>query len=377
MINHSQTPSGYHEGYKLSLRKTSAPMPRFETLLASGLIKAVPDPGGIIDYSDQLPPVRDQGQRGSCFSFAWTGVLMWLYKQMGKPLPALSEAYFYSQCKEHDGSPDEDGSDNGTASMVAKNYGSCPESLLPYSALANLASPAFPKTTVAEDQAAAPYKCTGSPAFVLHSSDADRSNAITLIRQALLQYGPMVMGILVYESFMTAVNGSIPVPGSDPNVADNFEGGHDIVLCGHYPANNPTIYIGTKFQNSWGEGWGLEGFGFLAPGYESGYESPTGDPKDREYFLTECVVGVDLGEPAVKPDSVSTGETIVDAQLVKITVGASSLIADGKPVPIDQPAFVTNDTNRLMVPVHAAANQFGRSVSWDEPSQTATFTKVM
>jgi hypothetical protein len=370
MIKHNQTPSGYHNGYRLSLRKNKTPLPRFEALMASGLIKTVSDPGGIIDYSDQLPPVRDQGQRGSCFSFAWTGVLMWLYRQMGKPLPALSEAYFYSQCKEHDGSPNEDGSDNGTASMVAKNYGSCPESVLPYNALANLPSPKFPKTTATEDQAAAPYKCTGSPAFVLHGNDSDRSNAIALIRQALLQYGPMVMGILVYKSFMTATNGVIPIPGAD-GIEDDFEGGHDIVLCGHDPS------LGIKFQNSWGPGWGIRGFGYLSPGYESGYDSPTGNMADKQYFLTECVVGVDLGEPAVKPDGISTGETIVDAQVVKIIVGAPNLIADGKSIALDQPAFVTNDTNRLMVPVHAAANNFGRSVSWDENAQTATFTKVM
>jgi hypothetical protein len=371
MIDHSMAPTGEHNGYKLGLKKNNSILPRFKHLLASGLLQAVPDPGGIIDYSGQLPPVRDQGQRGSCFAFAWTGLLMFLQRQMGKGLPALSEAYFYSKCKGADGSPNEDGSDNGTGSMIAKTYGACLETLLPYSALSSLPSPKFPKTTSAEDQAAAPYKCTGNPTFVLHNNDSTRANAQYLLRQALLQFGPMVMGIDVYESFQPNAKGQIPIPGSDPNAMDAFRGGHDIILCGHDPV------LGFKFENSWGIGWGLNGFAYLMNGWETGSVSPTGNMSDVQYFLSETIVGIDLGEPAVKPDVVATGLTIVDAQVVKITVGASNLVADGKSVALDQPAFVTNDTNRMMVPVHAAANQFGRSVSWDETTQTATFTKIV
>jgi hypothetical protein len=82
-----------------------------------------------------------------------------------------------------------------------------------------------------------------------------------------------------------------------------------------------------------------------------------------------------LALSGVNPIPAPNGK-IVDAQVVKVTVGAYNLIADGVEVPLDQPAFVTPDTNRLVMPVHAVANQFSRSVAWNEVTRTATFTKV-
>ena len=71
-----------------------------------------------------------------------------------------------------------------------------------------------------------------------------------------------------------------------------------------------------------------------------------------------------------------TPDPIVDAKVITIKIGASTMTVDGKSIPLDQPAFVTTDTNRTMLPVHAVANYMSRAVSWNEDTQTVTLTKV-
>ena len=60
-----------------------------------------------IDYREEMPPIRDQGNRGTCVAFATTAVREYLEIRAGADPKHvdLSEQYLYWWCKEHDGIP--------------------------------------------------------------------------------------------------------------------------------------------------------------------------------------------------------------------------------------------------------------------------------
>ena len=67
----------------------------------------------------------------------------------------------------------------------------------------------------------------------------------------------MVFGFAVYESFEdeeVKATGVIPLPG----INERCYGGHATVLCG-YDDDTKCFTV----RNSWGEGWGDRGYGYL------------------------------------------------------------------------------------------------------------------
>lgn len=353
-------PTGEHEGFPLRLQKSKLTGKEFHysPLLQAGFVNAVPDPGGIIDYSLQCPAVDDQKNRGACFAFSGEEMLSYISKAMGiYPVAGLSKAYLYSKCKQFDGSPDMEGSDNKTLARMMRTYGTCLESTLPYSKMLALTEPKFPPTTEVMDKEAQKYAITKT-AFVLSTLDLNRDNSQYLIRQALLQYGPQVIGFYVFESFKPDANGVIPIPGSVPGQADRFLGCHDVLLVGHDPDK------GFKFLNSWGTDWGASGYGYLANSWEKAYWTPAGDG-NKAWFWMESLTALDDGQPAPTPDK--------QPDTVKFVNGQSYYVKNGTKVRMDAAAFL--EGSRLMVPVGWAALAFGYSVSWDSNTGTATFVK--
>jgi len=70
-----------------------------------------------------------------------------------------------------------------------------------------------------------------------------------------------ICGISVYQSFEDATSGIIPMP----KTSEAFLGGHMIYVGGGYDRHKKMF----KFLNSWGEGWGQDGFGWIPFDYLS------------------------------------------------------------------------------------------------------------
>ena len=76
---------------------------------------------------DNMPPVRDQGQRGTCVAFATVA----LREFLNDCREDLSEQFLYWACKQLDGLP-EPGTYIHTAMSALAEYGVCTESIWPY-----------------------------------------------------------------------------------------------------------------------------------------------------------------------------------------------------------------------------------------------------
>lgn len=82
-------------------------------------------------------------------------------------------------------------------------------------------------------------------------------HSLTDIQLALKDNEPVVAGIPVFKGITSAEatkTGIVPLPAAE----EKFIGGHAIVIVGY---DNESKRV--QFANSWGKGWGVQGFGWL------------------------------------------------------------------------------------------------------------------
>jgi C1A family cysteine protease len=202
----------------------------------------------VIDWTRTMSPVKDQGSLGSCVGFALTAMKEFqeVYerqlagKEYGPTTPELSnlsEQYVYWGAKEFD--PDKsEGTSIRYAMQVLQKKGVPTEKFWPYS----------DKTTgqpLAGSEEAAAWAKIGS------------YWRVTTLEEILtaLSKQPVPIGIEVFSEFeYVTSNGLVSLPNSNSRSL----GGHAICLVG-YDDNKKLL----KFKNSWGTGWGDNGYGYL------------------------------------------------------------------------------------------------------------------
>jgi len=87
-----------------------------------------------------------------------------------------------------------------------------------------------------------------------------KESTLAEIKQTLAQGLPIMFGFQVYESIERANDGKIPFPSESERVV----GGHAVLCVGYDDALEIGKYVGAfLIRNSWGEGWGEKGYGWL------------------------------------------------------------------------------------------------------------------
>lgn len=205
-----------------------------------------------------MPPIRDQGQLGSCTAFAWTGALQHLAmkENLNTALVEPSELAFYWQERNLIGSIGNDsGASLGDGARVSMQIGWVAENTWPYD--------------IGKFKDTPPTQPTLDTALVCLSV---YQNFLDL-RSALADGYGVPFGISVYQSFEQATNGHIPIPDHGKEI---LLGGHAIVLVGYDDANS--LFV---FRNSWGVSWGDHGYGYIPYQYvlDSGLASDFWTPR--------------------------------------------------------------------------------------------------
>lgn len=184
-------------------------------------------------------PVLNQMSRGSCVGHAAAVVKTWQELKERQVTIPYSREYIYDKCKTIDGIPDQEGTYPRIAMKVLQKFGACQESLCPYQEKDNQIV-----LTSAMDRDALQGRITRY----------GRVQSINALKSALVDHGPVLIGVPIYNSFFSASNGVIPMPSGDS------VGGHALTIIGWEPG----YYI---FRNSWSESWGNKGNGKLPEEY--------------------------------------------------------------------------------------------------------------
>jgi hypothetical protein len=223
-----------------------------------------------VSLLDQLPPVRDQGGRGTCVAHAVAAVREQLEIAAGGPAHLnLSEQFIYWWCKEHDGIPTVSGTYVAVGMRCLSQLGAPLEQAWPYVSYEQAGH---------EGEGPAPAPAAdGNPAFrTLRTQEFNRAD-IAGIKTCLSEGRAVAFSIPVfdswYDSSATRRWGKITLPIG----GEREDGGHALTLVGYQ--DDPAAPGGGYFlvRNSWQpwayDGVWQEGYGVIPYTYISGHAS--------------------------------------------------------------------------------------------------------
>ena len=200
-----------------------------------------------LDYTDDMPPVRDSGHESSAVGFAAAASLSFqVKKRFGREvIISPRHLYYYARLKGGLPTDQDSGARIQDVVEVLSEQGAVAEEVWPFRAGEFTANP--PE----EIEDAEHFKIT----------EAKRINDITSLKEALQQFGPLIAGIPLFNSSMSAdvmKTGQVPMPGQNEKQA----GGLAICIVG---CDDKRRLL--KFQNAWGTGWGDKGYGYITYEY--------------------------------------------------------------------------------------------------------------
>jgi hypothetical protein len=229
--------------------------PNAKQRFAGFLLGAVKDPQPLpvsADLRDGFGPVTNQTYN-SCVAESLTAAYGFLARKSAKydvKKSGDSRLFLYYQARLADGMQDRDeGSMIGSAAQCLVTTGLCEEQYHSYSA-GPLLQPTKAAFANALDHKAVTVK------MVDHN--------LYSIKQLISTGFPLTIGFLVFPSMQDPAvehSGDIPMPSLSDREHPPL-GGHAVVICGY---DDPTQRF--FIRNSWGTGWGKQGYGSLPYAY--------------------------------------------------------------------------------------------------------------
>ncbi|MGN5732061.1 C1 family peptidase [Arthrobacter psychrochitiniphilus] len=202
-----------------------------------------------VDLRPNCPPIYDQGQLGSCTGNGVAGVLQFDAMKEGQAdISIPSRLFIYYNERVMEGTVDSDsGAQIRDGIKTVASTGACDETLWPYDITKFAKKPSAKCYAAAKDDRAISYSRV--------------SQSLSNMKGCLASGFPIVFGFTVYDSFESAnvaSTGVVPMPASGESVL----GGHCVVIVG-YDDSSQRFTI----RNSWGESWGIAGYGTMPYAY--------------------------------------------------------------------------------------------------------------
>lgn len=189
---------------------------------------------------NHVPEVYNQGQAGSCTSNAFCGSHRIQYTDKTFR-PSRLFLYFYERLAEDPRHLAQDLRDTGADVIDGENYvlshGICSESLWPYD--------------ISKLNVTPPANCTQDA--LKHKIKSFVRLGVQDIKSYLVQGIPVLLAVILYQSFETNVraDGKVPMPDKRQQPI----GGHEMCIVGYDDASRTYEVL-----NSWGAGWGDHGY---------------------------------------------------------------------------------------------------------------------
>lgn len=199
-----------------------------------------------VDPRGTMQDPYDQGQLGSCTANAYAGAVEYDDILDGGNLGTPSRLAIYYGERLREGSVSFDSGAYGhDAFKDGRKYGVGPESLWPYD--------------ISKFKDTPPQEYLDSRVNHKVKEYRHPSPDVEVFKSLLSNDQTIAFGFTVYQSFESqrvAETGIVPLPGPNESVL----GGHEVLVVGYLAAYPEHALV----RNSWGTGWGLEGY-FLMP----------------------------------------------------------------------------------------------------------------
>jgi hypothetical protein len=197
----------------------------------------------IVDYRNQLLPVRNQGDQGTCYAQSAACMKEWQEYQDYKLNEYLSPQFFYNNRDYMNDNESFNDGDNGMTGRdvmrILKNIGICKETEYMY------------------DNMNRNDNCSDIPEWIKVNAlkhrikSYARVNSLNGLRNDLFYNGPCLIAFPVYGS----KNGIINAPMWERSKGDISMGGHAMTVVGYDDTKKHFI-----IRNSWGTNWGDKGY---------------------------------------------------------------------------------------------------------------------
>lgn len=202
----------------------------------------------LVDLRSLCPPVYDQGELGSCTANALNAAYQFEEMKQGKENFMPSRLFVYYNERAIEGTINEDAGAairDGIKTLVKD--GVCPETMWDY----------IPRKFSIKPSAECYDAALNNQVLAYMSID----KTLRDIKECLSDGYPVVFGFTIFESFMS---GDVSKTGimSMPRPNEEKNGGHAIMAVGYDDSKEAFI-----IRNSWGTGWGLNGYFYMPYGY--------------------------------------------------------------------------------------------------------------
>lgn len=199
-----------------------------------------------LDLSALLLSARDQGSRGTCVAFAITALHEARHAATHGTLLSLSEETLYWGAKQADRnySP---GTSFRSANLALGKWGQPKQDVWPYDPLRN-----------DRDVSYVPPAGVSDPSCCHRARLSSVAVTVKDIKAVLDNGQSVALSVQMSTGFFMAPDGHIPLPQPHERLSEN----HAVLVTGYGDRNQ--VF---RFRNSWGTGWGVEGYGLMTYEY--------------------------------------------------------------------------------------------------------------